>query len=280
MAQTIEKKVTACDGIDLFYYLTYDRDMKETPKFIHPGAGMKYSSVNALVKLLNERNHPTLVMEPRGVGKTRAPTDPRYFTLDKYASDVNSVMADIGWKDPSIICQSFGLMPIAKNIAKTGNAKDIYGFNVSPNFNKTTFPFGAKIFFNIGAYIDSLASIMAGLPDMIKGTKRQYSDHSDIVGKNDLGACLSINNIPLRDMVYHQRMNQSLANWDVSDELREIKVPMHLVYGKQDLMVFPSAGGKIQDLAGGICTTDIIPGGHSVLYANPQACLKIMDKYE
>ena len=64
------------------------------------------------------------------------------------------------------------------------------------------------------------------------------------------------------------------------EDLKQIKVPMHLVYGKQDLMVFPSAGKKIQDLVGGVCTTDIIPGGHSVLYTSPEACLQVMDKYE
>jgi len=49
-------------------------------------------------------------------------------------------------------------------LAKNRNAKDIYGFNVSPYFNKTTFPFWEPRYSNIGAYIDSLAKHMAGLP--------------------------------------------------------------------------------------------------------------------
>ena len=274
------KKVTAKDGVDVYYGVTREPGMNKPVKVMHPGGGMNRSSFEGLRKRLNEKGHPTIVIEQRGCGNSRVPNKSEYFDLDRYSSDVESIVNKESVENPSYVCHSIGFMPIIDYISRTGNAKDVNGICVSHNFKETTIPGALTLFSKFLIYGDYLAGFITEVAHQINRTKRDYNDQSNLEGKSDFAIWLTINDVPYGEIRKHPTAMQNSGKWDISKQLGKIKVPIHLIHGNHDLMVMPCAGEKIRQLTKGECTTDILSGTHTLPYANPKAVLETLNKYE
>lgn len=274
------KKITAKDGVDVYYWQTHKPEMNKTPIVIHPGAGMNHSSLEVFENGLNERGHPTVLIEPRGCGYSKTPLESEYFTLDNFSQDLQKIIEQEGLEKPSVFAHSFGGMISFDYVARTQNARDITGACVSHNFNHTTVPYlGSWIFGNIVPLIDSSVSLLTGAIHSLKLEKRPYRDQSDLEGKTILSFLPAINDIPIKQALSHFLTNRCLSTWDATEQLGKIKAPIHLIHGYTDFMVMPYAAGMIKRRAGGEVTSDKLWGSHTLPYANPQAVLKVMDKY-
>lgn len=58
--ETVERKLTSDDGLDIHYWLTWEKGMSDVFKVFHNGASMNHTSFRGLEKRLNDLGFPTI----------------------------------------------------------------------------------------------------------------------------------------------------------------------------------------------------------------------------
>ena len=274
------KIATGDDGVDVFYWHNYTPGMNKPTIVMHPGGGFNHSSYLPLEKALNEKGYPTLIVEPRGVGYSQAPSKPEFYTLEAYSKDLQKIVEQEGLEKPSFFAHSFGFMPTVDYVARTQNAKDITGACVSNNFAKTTFKGGTWAFGNLLPITDCLSSLFCYGVHKLKGEVRpDYPDQSNLEGKGASSYLFAINDIPLKQVLNHFLTNRGITSWDVSEQLGKIKTPIHLIHGSKDFMVMPFAAEMIKELAAGQVTSDKLDLDHTIPYKAPKMVADIIERY-
>ncbi|MEK6951293.1 MAG: hypothetical protein AABX13_06240 [Nanoarchaeota archaeon] len=71
-SKSVAQKVVADDGLDIYYWTTWRKELTQNFKILHPGSSMNHSSLESLEQGLQEQGHPTLVVDPRGFGHSQA----------------------------------------------------------------------------------------------------------------------------------------------------------------------------------------------------------------
>ncbi len=274
------KKIVSDDGLNIYYWVNWRKDLPKNFKILHPGSSMNHSSLQSLEQGLNERGFPTIVLDPRGFGFSDAPAEPKYFTLRSYSSDLRKIIEQEGLEKPSYVSHSFGFMPVVDYVAQTSNAEDITGICASYRFSETT---QNKILFylfnRVLRYSEYAGCIGTQITHLLKGEHREYPDQSEMEGKSDFDVWLSIVDVPFKDVKTHIVSGIEINKWDITKQLQKIDNPLLLIYGTKDPMVKANAGKYIASLVRGKTNIEVIEGTHSLPTTQPNDTLRIMEKY-
>jgi len=269
------KTIDSSDGVKVHYWVNWKPEMNKSFVVMHPGASMNHSSLQGIERGLNERGHPTLLFDQRGIGYSEAPAKQEYYSLEKYSADLQRIIEKEGLENPDLFAHSFGFMVAIDYLSRTGNLGKITAACASHNFSETTNP----LLFHIGGkilgcfnYLTWAANLMS---NQITGEKIDYSEQ-DLAGKSDLSVVHALVNVPFKELRVY-RANSGLAKWDISEKLKQVTNPLQLVYGKQDLMVRPYAGEKIARLVKGKCDIHVVEGTHTLPLTHPERVLEVMN---
>ena len=270
------KKFTAKDGLDIYYWVNWQKGLTKEFKVLHHGASQNHSALERIERGLNERGHPTIVFDARGVGYSQGPLRPEFYTLDRLSGDLQGIIEKEGIEDPSLVSHSMGFMPVIDYAARTKNVRNITGICSSYDLSKTAphpFLFHLWNSFLWTEYVNSALSYMG---HVLKGEQREYPDLSKLLGASEVSVLRKILDIPFAEISVHF-VNGSIGKMDITPQLRGITAPMHLIYGKKDVMVRPWAGEYISQQVKGPCTIDIINGSHAVPITYPERVLDAID---
>ncbi len=279
-SKSLANKIISEEGLEIYYWVTWDKDLSKEFVVLHPGSSMNHSSLQNLEQKLNENGFPTIVLDPRGFGFSYAPPKPEYFKLEKYSNDLKKILEKEGIEHPSFVGHSFGFMPIIDYVAQTSNAKDIIGVCASYNFSKTA---QNKLLFHLFnrflRYFEYAGNIGTQTAHFLKGEKRTYPDQSKLEGKSDLEVWLSIADVSFREIKTHIVSGIEINKWDITPQLKKIENPLLLIYGSRDPMVKEYAGKYIASLVKGETSIEVIEGTHSLPITDPEKVWKVMKKY-
>ncbi len=273
----LAKKIISKDNLEIYYWVTWNKELSKRFVVLHPASSMNHSSLQNLEQRLNEIGFPTLVLDPRGSGFSEAPPEPEYFTLDKYSDDLRKIIEEEGLEKPSYLGHSFGFMPIVDYVSKSPNAYSITGICASYNFSKTAHN---RLLFNlfntILRYAEYVGSFGMKLYNLTTRKKNDYPDQYGLEGKTDLNVWFSIVNTKFREIKTHIISGIEINKWDVTEQIKKIKVPILLIYGNKDIMVKPDTGEYISSLTKGYCEIEIIEGTHSLPITKPLMVLEVI----
>ena len=274
------KRIVSDEGLDIYYWVNWNKDLPKNFKILHPGSSMNHSSLQSLEQGLNNRGFPTIVLDPRGIGFSDAPSKPEYFSLEGYTSDLRKIVEQEGLKQPSYVGHSFGFMPIIDYVSQTSNAQDITGICASYKFSETA---QSKILFHLFnrvlRYSEYAGSVGTQISHLVKGAQREYPDQSGLAGKSDYDVWLSIVDVPFKDVKSHTVSGIEINKWDITEQLQQIDNPLLLIYGTKDPMVKAHAGEYISSLAKGKTNIEVVKGTHSLPIIQSNDVLKVMEKY-
>lgn len=273
------KKVVADDGVDIYYWITWRKELNKNFQILHPGSSMNHSSLESLEQGLQEQGHPTIIFDPRGFGYSQTSAKPKYFSLERYSTDLQKIIEQEGLEKPSLTSHSFGFMPAIDYAARTQNAADITGICASYCFAETASnKFVFHLFNRFLRYTEYLGSAGLELAHLLGGGFRSYPNQSNC--KSDFGVWLSIVDVPFREIKAHTVSGIEINKWDIRSQLGHVNVPLLLIYGSNDVMVVPRAGAEISKLVKGGCTIEVIEGTHSLPIVRPEKVLGEMRKYK
>jgi len=286
------EKIITPDGLDIYYWITSDKQHKGNFRVLHTSIGTNHSFLEPLEKGLNERGYPTIVFDPRGSGYSDAPTEPDYYSLEKYSGDLEEIIKKKGLEKPVLLGHSFGFMPIVEYTSRTSNAKQLIGICGSHNFSETgdIFPTNGCIkslnkvqfyIFDKGLikYLDQSASVIINIAHKLKREQRGEIPELSDQDKSDFQIWLSMNDVSF-EQLRARRVSADL-NIDISEQLGRIYKPTLLIYGKNDWTVRYVAGDYIKKIIKGPCQVEIIEEGtHTLPLKKTQETLKIIDKYK
>jgi pimeloyl-ACP methyl ester carboxylesterase len=274
------KKIVSDDGLDIYYWVNWRKDLQKNFVILHPGSSMNHTSLQILEQGLNKRGFPTIVLDPRGFGYSKAPAQRRYFTLEKYSNDLQKIIEKESVKKPLFVTHSFGFMPVVDYVAKTSNADKIVGICASHNFHQTA---NSKLLFHLFnrvlRYSEYAGSIGKKFIHFLRKDKRGYTDYSQMDGKNDIDVWFSLVDVPFKEIKTHIVSGKEINRWDITEQIKNIKTQLLLIYGNKDSMVKAKAGDYIQSLSLGKTYIEVLPGTHSLPIIQPNSILKIIDKY-
>ncbi len=276
------KKIVAADGLNIFYWITWNRSLRKPFAVLHPAASMNHSSLEALEHGLQERSHPTVILDPRGVGYSDKPVERSYYSLDAFRQDLETILTKEGIEKPLLMGHSMGFMPLVAYAAYTTNAQQLTGICASYNFYATA---PSKLLFyafdNFLRYVDYVASITSGLRHAIRREQRIYPDQSQLVGSPEWKILLAINDVPLRELPAHIASGKEMLTWNISSYLRKVssKIPVLMIHAQQDKMIkLNLVEQEIRNHAKPIHYV-ILQGRHSLPVTNPSAVLCTFDSY-
>ncbi|MBN2454546.1 alpha/beta hydrolase [Candidatus Woesearchaeota archaeon] len=276
--------IVAQDGVKVYYWTSWSREMDKSWVVMHPGSSMNHSSLEGLEKGINELGHPTILIEPRGVGYSGSPEEKGYYTLDKYSGDLESIVWKQGIAKPSLLGHSYGFMPEVDYTARTKNAEQLIGICASHNFIETAPNKAAVVLFGLGWRAgETILSPVLGLQHWIKGEDRSYNDQSGLEGKSDLGVFPYIADVPFSKLRVYDISGTEQIGSDISQQLGEIETPLVLIYGEKDMMVpFEKAAGAILNRA--VKSPDktaliIDKAGHSLPITKPKEVARVLKHY-
>src|SRR3989344_2017272 len=167
------RKIIARDGIEVYYWIVSKNGMnKKNVKVLHPASSMNHTALEPLEKLLNNEDHTTLTLDPRGVGYSVVPCFKEYFSLERYSDDLKRILEKEGIENPDYIGHSMGFMPIVDYVSKTGNASRIFGIGASYHFPDTT---ASKPLFHIFNRVLRYNEILGSIITRLKHD-RPYND--------------------------------------------------------------------------------------------------------
>jgi pimeloyl-ACP methyl ester carboxylesterase len=274
------KSVLAFDGLQLYYWITWNKELKGGFVVLHPGSSMNHSSLESLEKGLNERGHPTIVFDPRWDNYPDALTKREHYSVEHCSGDLQKIIEKEGLEKPALLGHSAGFMPIVDYASRTSNAKQLIGICASHKFSETAQNKFLFHLFNKGLrYTEYLGSLGTNIAHKLKGEQRSYPDQSALQDKSELSTWLSIVDAPLRSIKAHIISGIEINTWDISKQLAEIDKPMLLVYGSKDFMVKPMAGDYIRSIVKWDCRIEIIEGTHSLPMKKHKDILKIIEGY-
>ena len=277
------QKVTDSEGVDVFYWVTSKPGMNKSMVVLHPGSSYNHTSFLGLEKKLNDLGHPTIVFDPRGFGYSEAPAVSESFTLENYTADLGRIIQKEGIETPILLTCSFGFMPAVNYTAETKNTSKILGVSATPCTKKTA-PGETQfeIFDRVGRYVlEYPGSVATSLKHWITGTERGFPDQSVYEGKTDMDMFWTIADQPFRKLKMNTTSGRAINTWDVSNQLAQIEVPVHLVYGSKDMLIVPETAGEyIKEMVKGKCTIDIVQNKeHMIATTNPTVVLEVLNKY-
>jgi pimeloyl-ACP methyl ester carboxylesterase len=243
------KKIVSSDGAEIYYWATNNESFDKNPVFLHPASSMNSSSLEDLENMLNETGHSTIILDPRGTGFSQVPARKRYFQIEKYVEDISRIVDAEHMLYATFFGHSTGFMPIACYAAETQNAHALVGTSVSYRFSETVGQGIAKNlafhFFNrIGRYAEYPASIGVRLFRPLQ--QREMNDQSQMAGNTEGAVYESIVNAPFSQIHQNIVSGIEINRWDITTQLREIRLPMILIYGNQDKIVVPITGEHIK----------------------------------
>lgn len=275
------KKIVSSDGLNIHYWINWERDFNRDFVVLHPGSSMNHSSLHAIEEGFNKRGNPTLVFDSRGFGCSDAPSDSKFYSLEKYSGDLQKIVEQEGLENPVLLGHSFGFMPIIDYSNKTDNASHVVGICGSYNYSKTT---ANKVLFHIFnkvlRYTEYLGSIGTDIVHRFKEEERTYvPDQSNLGDKSDFQIWCNIVDVPLSKVTAHIVAALEINKWDITKQLEEAKNPMLLVYGDNDFMVRPSAGYYIKNKTKADCNIEVLEGDHSLPMKKPKEILETIYHY-
>lgn len=273
------KRIVSQDGLNIYYWVNWNTDLKNNFVVLQPGSSMNHSSLEGLEKGFNERGNPTIVIDPRGFGYSDAPGNSKSYQLEKYSDDLERIIGQEELEDPTLVGHSFSFMYTVDYASRTNNADRLIGICGSYSFPETT---GNKALFHLfnrvlryGEYAGSIGTKIA---HAVKGEERTLPDMSNR-NESDFGMYLKIVDVPIKNITAHIVSALEINRWDVSKQLGELKIPSLLIYGDNDIMVKPIAGEYISGKSRADCQIEILNGDHSLPIKNPEGVLKVVDRY-
>ncbi len=90
------KKIVSNEGLDIYYWVNWNKDLTKNFQILHPGSSMNHSSLQSLEQGLDKKGFPTIVLDPRGSGFSESPSEPKYFTLENYSNDLRKIIEQEG----------------------------------------------------------------------------------------------------------------------------------------------------------------------------------------
>jgi pimeloyl-ACP methyl ester carboxylesterase len=274
------KKIVSEEGIDVYYWVNWDKSKNKTFYIIHPGSSMNHSSMENLEKGLNEKGFPTINIDPRGFGLSKAPAEKDYFSLEAYSDDLRKIVEQEGLENPSFIGHSFGFMPIVDYVSESSNAKNISGVGASYKFSQTSKNmFLFHLFNRFLRYGEYAGSVGTGLAHFLKRGERGYSNQAVLNNKSDLSVWLSAVDVTFEDIKTNIISGKEICKWDITQQLQKLDIPVLLVYGIYDSMVKPETAYKMQELIKGECNIEFIEATHSAPITQARRVLNTMNKY-
>lgn len=274
------KKIVSDEGLDIYYWVNWNKDLPRNFHILHPGSSMNHSSLQSLEQGLNERGFPTVILDPRGFGFSDAPSESKYFTLEGYSNDLRKIVEQEGLERPSYVGHSFGFMPIVDYVAQTSNVDNLTGICASYKFSETA---QNKLLFHLFnrvlRYSEYAGSIGTKMSHALKGERRDYPDQSEMDGKSDFDVWLSIVDVPFKDVKIHTVSGIEINKWNITKQLQKIENPLLLIYGTKDPMVRAHAGKYIASLNREKTNIEAIEGTHSLPIIQPNDVLQVMEKY-
>ncbi len=263
--------VNPSDGICLSYYINRPKNASKKMIILHPGSGANHTSLKILAELLNTEGHPTISLDPRGTGFSDTPESKESYSLAKFSEDIKAIIELESVEKPILLGHSFGFMVLSEYVAQTENASMIIGIGASHSFSKTTVNNALLHFITpmhdiIAKFINSIAKNRDICPDL------------SIKQKSDLMIWLSLMNAPKKRFNANLEWQKEMIKLDISEQLKKIKIPTLLVYGKEDFLVRPIAAEYIRKLVKGICKTILMEGFHSLPIKKPEAIAMAIKK--
>jgi non-heme chloroperoxidase len=279
------KKIIASDGVEIFYWVNYNKHLFRNFVFLHPASSMNSSSLEDLEKRLNSLGHKTIVLDPRGTGLSQAPAKSKYFKIENYADDIARIVQAEHLQDITFFGHSAGFMPIVQYVSNTGNAYSIVGTGVSNNFPATigTSPVKTVLFHlfdKIGRYIEYPASLGVKLFNPLQG--RLQHDQSRMTGYSEGAIFEAIVNAPYSQIHQNIVSGRQINKWDITEQLRDIRVPTILIYGNQDKVIPKETGEHIKSLmtSNPHVYVENIDGRLSMPVTSPDKVIEVMKKYK
>jgi pimeloyl-ACP methyl ester carboxylesterase len=277
------RKIKTPDGLDVYYWVTYDsRNHNKPLVVIHTGLANNHTSIEAFERGLNQRGHPTINFDPRGVGYSDAPTTDEYYSLDRFSNDLQQIVEQESLEKPELLGYSLGGAPVMDYVSRTGNCRRFTGVCTSSNFHDSAphlFGFSlATLFKHCKLYAEYPVSALGYLWSRLSSNKRDYSDQSK-EGCSDFSIWLSMNNIDFNHIRANHEVLKQLLTWDLTDQIKRIKSPILLIHGTKDFMVRPRAGDRIKKHSKGRCDIEVLNILHSALMTKPEKVLEVMDRY-
>ena len=269
------KKIVSSDNTGVYYWVSWNPKMNKDFLVLHPGASMNHSSLGSLERSLNERGHPTLVFDQRGIGFSEAPADSKYYSLERYSEDLQKMIEQEGLEKPGLITHSFGFMVASDYALRTKNVEKITGICAAHNFAESTNPLLFHLWDKGIRHFERITWPIKKLKNSIFGEKVDYSEQ-DLVGGSLRDVARSLRRVTLHESKVHVKNGDQLLHWDISDKLKEIYNPIQLIYGKNDIMVRPYEGLKIARLVKGKCNINIVEGDHTLPTTHPDRILKVI----
>ncbi len=275
------KRAISPDGMEIRYWVNWQKGMRDTFTVLHPGAALNHSSLERLEDGLHLRGIPTVVFDPRGSGYSDHPISREYFRLERLTDDLEVIAEQEGLERPCFVTHSFGFMPAVDYAVRTANAQGITGIGASHNFRRTApntllFELFDKVLIH-SEYIGSLGTLVG---HCLSGTQRPACTDQSL-SESEFQLWQSIVDIPLAQAASHVIGQRECNCWDITEQLGRLEAPVLLIHGEKDMMVRPVAGTYIEERTNAPCERYVVEGAtHSLPVFRPETVLSIMDAYD
>jgi len=252
------------------YYELHGKSTKP-PVILIAGFSCDHSFWQGVLKSLSEK-HRVLVFDNRGVGRTSSP-DQRYTVL-QMADDVMALSNKLGLIKPVIIGQSMG-SAIAQNIGKRyqQQIKKLVLINTFAQLGKAQ-----EVAFELTGELQRLKLPMRYPVQSI--APWVYSSHF-LSKPNQLKNLVKFaaNNPYPQSLIGYERQLDALKSFDSRSWLGDIKAPVLIIAGKEDIIA-PLAGAKV--VLNGIghqARLMVVPGGHASPIEEPMVIVKAISDF-
>lgn len=270
------KRIITSDNLDLYYWVSGNSNTKKTPMVLHSGASMNHSFMGKLEKGLNELGHPTIVFDHRGIGYSKAPAKAGCYSLDNYSNDLQKIIEKEGIEKPDLVTHSFGFMIGVDYALRTKNVGKITGICGSSNFSETANPLLFSLWNNVLRYMGYVTRPVANISDKISGRKTEYGNYEK--AKSEMDISMIASRVPQEEFKNQLASGSNILNWNITEKLKHLETPLHMIHGKNDIIVKPCAGEKIARIVKGTCELDVIDGTHSLPIFQYEKILEVMHK--
>lgn len=259
VSDQIEDNEIEIDGITIHYRTLCEED-RQPVVFIH-GWGGPYENRDQITTALHDQEFCVFTMEVPGLDRSTTPKE--VWDNDRYAEFFKQVFDDIGIEKPIVIGQSFG-GGVAASYAKLYPEDIEYLVLVDANTTDKDFLYPKLIRILGNTFSSSLKSKI--FPASIK----------NIFTKN----MLTVPDEALNASNYDERsiMGQTFILTHTENQyekLEQIAIPTILIWGESDRKI-PVKKAEVIDgkLKNSVLVT--LPGGHTLIYKDPEAVAKII----
>jgi pimeloyl-ACP methyl ester carboxylesterase len=255
----IEDHTTEVDGITI-HYRTLGQTEQQPLIFIH-GWGGTYNNNDAVTTALYEQGFQVYTMEVPGLDRSSTPNT--HWANDDYARYFAKVVEKLGIEKPIIVGQSFG-GGIAASYALLFPDKIKYLILIDSNTTDKDFLYPKLVRLLGNIFTSSLQSRI--IPNAIKDTF--------------ISLMLSVPNDQISQSSYSERsaMGQTFILTHTENQfekLKSISVPTILIWGESDKKVTLEQAKKMQKRLQK-STLSTLPGGHTVIYKDPEAVANLI----